>query len=106
MNLQYFLFRLWEIVVDHAIPLIAFLFLYILFRRLGRLNIGFMDRLFYEEEDSIKFRLVLLVALVYVIQMVALFLIILRSLSNLGVPTLGAAVAATIVSAAVCFGAQ
>src|SRR5699024_4831971 len=106
MNLQYFLFRLWEIVVDHAIPLIALLLLAILVPRLGRLTIRIIEGRIDEEEESTKSRLALLGALVYVIQIVAFFLIILLALSNLGVPPLGAAVPATIVSAAVGFGAQ
>ena len=106
MNLQYFLFRLWEIVVDHAIPLIALLLLAILVPRLGRLTIRIIEGRLDEEEESTKSRLALLGALVYVIQIVAFFLIILLALSNLGVPPLGAAVPATIVSAAVGFGAQ
>src|SRR5690625_3922728 len=106
MSLEYFLFRLWELVVDHAIPLVALLLLAILVPRLGRLTVRIIEGRLDEEEESTKSRLALLGALVYVIQIVAFFLIILLALSNLGVPPLGAAVPATIVSAAVGFGAQ
>ena len=106
MNLEYFLFRLWEIVVDHAIPLIALLLLAILVPRLGRLTVKIIEGHLDEQEEATKSRLALLGALVYVIQIVIYFIIVLLALSNLGVPPLGAAVPATIVSAAVGFGAQ
>ena len=106
MNLEYFLFRLWEMVVDHAIPLVALLLLAILVPRLGRLTVRIIEGRLDEEEESTKSRLALLGALVYVVQIVAYFIIVLLALSNLGVPPLGAAVPATIVSAAVGFGAQ
>ena len=106
MNLEFYLFRLWEMVVDHAIPLVALLLLAILVPRLGRLTVRIIEGRLDEEEESTKSRLALLGALVYVIQIAAYFLIVLVALSNLGVPPLGAAVPATIVSAAVGFGAQ
>ncbi|PQM75230.1 mechanosensitive ion channel family protein [Corynebacterium sp. J010B-136] len=106
MNLEFYLFRLWELVVDHAIPLVALLLLAILLPRLGRLTVKIIEGRLDEEEESTKSRLALLGALVYVIQIAAYFLIVLVALSNLGVPPLGAAVPATIVSAAVGFGAQ
>lgn len=106
MNLEYFLFRLWEMVVDHAIPLVALLLLAILVPRLGRLTVRIIEGRLDEEEESTKSRLALLGALVYVVQIIAYFIIVLLALSNLGVPPLGAAVPATIVSAAVGFGAQ
>ena len=43
MNLEYFLFRLWEMVVDHAIPLVALLLLAILVPRLGRLTVRIIE---------------------------------------------------------------
>ena len=93
-------------VVDHAIPLTALLLLAILVPRLGRLTIKIIEGRLDHEEESTKARLALLGALVYVLQIIAYFIIILLALSNLGVPPLGAAVPATIASAAIGFGAQ
>ena len=65
-----------------------------------------MERRLDEEEEATKARLALTGALVYIVQAVAYFLIIWAALTNIGVPAVGAAVPATIVSAAVGFGAQ
>lgn len=106
VDYEYFFYWLWEVAVDHIIPLIALLLMAILVPRLGRLTIKIIEGRLDEEEESTKARLALLGALVYVVQIIAYFVIILLALSNLGVPPLGAAVPATIVSAAVGFGAQ
>ncbi|WP_313550637.1 mechanosensitive ion channel family protein [Corynebacterium sp.] len=106
VDYEYFFYWLWEVAVDHIIPLVALLLMAILVPRLGRLTIKIIEGRLDEEEESTKARLALLGALVYVVQIIAYFVIILLALSNLGVPPLGAAVPATIVSAAVGFGAQ
>lgn len=106
VDYEYFFYWLWDVAVDHIIPLVALLLMAILVPRLGRLTIKIIEGRLDEEEESTKSRLALLGALVYVIQIVAYFVIVLLALSNLGVPPLGAAVPATIVSAAVGFGAQ
>lgn len=106
MNLKYYFYELWSIFVDHGLPLIALLLIGILIPRIGRLAIRIIERRLDEDEESTKARLALTGALVYIVQAVAYFLIIWAALTNIGVPAVGAAVPATIVSAAVGFGAQ
>ncbi|MDN6494894.1 MAG: mechanosensitive ion channel [Corynebacterium casei] len=106
VDFEYFFYQLWGVVVDHIIPLIALLLMAILVPRLGRLAIKVIEDRLDEEEESTKARLALLGALIYVLQIVAYFILIVLALSNLGVPPLGAAVPATIASAAIGFGAQ
>lgn len=106
MNLKYYFYELWSLFVDHGLPLIALLLIGILIPRIGRLAIRIMERRLDEDEEATKARLALTGALVYIVQAAAYFLIIWAALTNLGVPAVGAAVPATIVSAAVGFGAQ
>ena len=106
MNLKYYSYELWSLFVDHGLPLIALLLIGILIPRIGRLAIRIMERRLDEEEEATKARLALTGALVYIVQAIAYFLIIWAALTNIGVPAVGAAVPATIVSAAVGFGAQ
>ncbi|MDU3175152.1 MAG: mechanosensitive ion channel family protein, partial [Corynebacterium striatum] len=72
----------------------------------GRLAIRVLESRLDEGEEATKARLALGGALVYVLQAVAYFLLVLAALSNVGVPALGAAIPATVVSAALGFGAQ
>lgn len=106
MDFSYFLFRLWEWVIAHGLPLSALLIIGILIPRLGRQATRWVSQRFEEDEESGKASLALVGALVYILEIVAYFILILVALSNLGVPPLGAAVPATVVSAAVGFGAQ
>lgn len=106
MDFSYFLFRVWEWVIAHGLPLSALLIIGILIPRLGRQATRWVSQRFEEDEESGKASLALVGALVYILEIVAYFILILVALSNLGVPPLGAAVPATVVSAAVGFGAQ
>lgn len=106
MNLRFYFFELWGLIVDHGLPLIAFVIIGILLPRMGRLAIRIIEHNLDDQEESTKARLALTGALVYIVQAVAYFLLVAAALTNLGVPALGAAVPATIVSAAVGFGAQ
>ncbi|WP_165243499.1 mechanosensitive ion channel family protein [Corynebacterium lizhenjunii] len=107
MNLlRHYLFELWQLVVDHGLPLLALLLLAMLVPRVGRLVVRIIEQRLPEEEEATKARLALVGALVYVVQVVAYFLLAIAALTNLGVPPLGAAIPATVISAAVGFGAQ
>lgn len=106
MDFSYFLFRVWEWVIAHGLPLSALLIIGILIPRLGRQATRWVSQRFEEDEESGKASLALVGALAYILEIVAYFILILVALSNLGVPPLGAAVPATVVSAAVGFGAQ
>lgn len=104
--LKYYMFAIWQAIVDHGLPLLGVLLLGILIPRIGRLAVRVIESRLDENQESTKARLALAGALVYVAQAVAYFLLVLAALSNLGVPPLGAAIPATVVSAAVGFGAQ
>ena len=106
MNVRYFFFQFWQLIVDHALPLTALLLMAILVPRVGRLVIRLIDSRLDDNEESTKTRLALAGALVYVAQAVAYFLLAIAALTNVGVPALGAAIPATVVSAALGFGAQ
>ncbi|KAB3523249.1 mechanosensitive ion channel [Corynebacterium sp. zg254] len=106
MDFKFFLFKIWGLLIDHGIPLAALLVLAILIPRAGRLLNRILSRKLDEGEESTKASLALMGALVYVLQAVAYFAIIMLALTNVGVPPMGAAIPATVVSAAVGFGAQ
>lgn len=104
--LKFYAFQLWEWLVIHGIPLTALVIIAILIPRVGRLAIRIVSNRFNEGEEATKSRLALVGALVYVLQAIAYFAIIMLGLTNLGVPAMGAALPATVVSAAIGFGAQ
>lgn len=104
--LKFYAFQLWEWLVVHGLPLTALVIIAILIPRVGRLAIRIVSNRFDEGEEATKSRLALVGALVYVLQAIAYFAIIMLGLTNLGVPAMGAALPATVVSAAIGFGAQ
>lgn len=104
--LKFYAFQLWEWLVVHGLPLTALVIIAILIPRVGRLAIRIVSNRFNEGEEATKSRLALIGALVYVLQAIAYFAIIMLGLTNLGVPAMGAALPATVVSAAIGFGAQ
>lgn len=104
--LKFYAFQLWEWLVAHGIPLSALIIIAILIPRVGRLAIRIVSGRFVRGEEATKSRLALVGALVYVVQAIAYFAIIMLGLTNLGVPAMGAALPATVVSAAIGFGAQ
>ncbi|WP_426706233.1 mechanosensitive ion channel family protein [Corynebacterium auriscanis] len=106
VDLKFFLFQLWEWFVNHGIPLTALLLCAILLPRLGRLAVRVIARRFSKGEEATKTRLALIGALVYVIQAIGFFIIIMLALTNLGVPPIGAALPATVLTAAIGFGSQ
>ncbi|WP_426716479.1 mechanosensitive ion channel family protein [Corynebacterium auriscanis] len=106
VDLKFFLFQLWEWFVNHGIPLTALLLCAILLPRLGRLAVRVIARRFSKGEEATKTRLALIGALVYVIQAIGFFVIIMLALTNLGVPPIGAALPATVLTAAIGFGSQ
>ena len=104
--LRYYFFTFWQAFIDHGLPLLGMLLTLLLIPRVGRLAVRVIESRLDENEESTKARLALAGALVYVAQAVAYFLLVVAALANLGVPALGAAIPATVVSAAVGFGAQ
>ncbi|MFS0080640.1 mechanosensitive ion channel family protein, partial [Corynebacterium striatum] len=60
MNLiSYFFIRLWQVGIDHVLPLLALLLLGMLVPRLGRLAIRVLESRLDESEESTKARLAL-----------------------------------------------
>ena len=106
VDLKFFLFQLWEWIVNHGIPLLALLLCAILLPRVGRMAVRVIARQFTKGEEATKSRLALIGALVYVVQAIGYFVIVMLALTNLGVPPVGAALPATVVSAAIGFGSQ
>ncbi|WP_255806788.1 mechanosensitive ion channel family protein [Corynebacterium kalidii] len=106
MNVSYFFFSLWDWGVQHGLPLAALLIVAILIPRVGRQVVRVLtDRLEHGQEET-KAKLALVGALVYMLEIVAYFVVVLLALTNLGVPAMGAAIPATVVSAAIGFGSQ
>lgn len=104
--MKFFLYELWGWFIHHGIPLTALVLTAILIPRLGRLAMRMAERQLSKGEEATKTRLALIGALVYVVEAVAFFFIVMVGLTNLGVPAMGAALPATVVSAAIGFGAQ
>ncbi|WP_288801089.1 mechanosensitive ion channel domain-containing protein [uncultured Corynebacterium sp.] len=106
MNVKFFLYEVWGWLIHHGIPLTALVLTAILIPRLGRFAMRMAERQLSKGEEATKTRLALIGALVYVVEAVAFFFIVMVGLTNLGVPAMGAALPATVVSAAIGFGAQ
>ncbi len=104
--MNFILVTLWQAIIDHALPLSAMLIIAILIPRGGRLALRIMNRRLSEDAESTKAHLALFGALIYLVQAVLYFVLIMLALTNLGVPPTGAAIPATVVSAAIGFGAQ
>lgn len=104
--MKFFLYELWGWFIHHGIPLTALVLTAILIPRLGRFAMRMAERQLSKGEEATKTRLALIGALVYVVEAVAFFFIVMVGLTNLGVPAMGAALPATVVSAAIGFGAQ
>ncbi|QNH96241.1 mechanosensitive ion channel family protein [Corynebacterium anserum] len=106
LNVDYFLLRLWEWLIRNGLPIAALLIVAVLIPRVGRLAVRIVTQRFSKEEEATKTRLALIGATVYVLEAIAYFFVIMLILTKLGVPPMGAAIPATVVSAAVGFGAQ
>lgn len=105
-DVRYLLFSLWDWIIQHGLPLSALLIIAILIPRIGRQVVRVLTNRLEQGQEETKSKLALVGALVYMLEIVAYFVLILVALTNLGVPAMGAAVPATVVSAAIGFGAQ
>jgi small-conductance mechanosensitive channel len=106
MNVSYFFFSLWDWGVQHGLPLSALLIVAILIPRVGRQVVRVLTNRLEHGQEETKAKLALVGALVYMLEIVAYFVVVLLALTNLGVPAMGAAIPATVVSAAIGFGSQ
>lgn len=98
--------KIWEWLIHPGLALAALAVLAVLIPRVGRLCVRLVGQRLDAEEESTKSKLALAGALVYLVEAVVYFIIAIRALTLLGVPAASAAVPATVVSAAIGFGAQ
>ncbi len=105
-DVKYLLINLWTWIVQHGLTLAALVIVGILIPRAGRLIVRIITARMTRGEEQTKSHLALVGALVYLLEIVAYFFLVYTALTNLGVSTVGAAVPATVISAAIGFGAQ
>lgn len=108
MPVRYMLTSTWQWIADQGITLALLLVIAILIPRVGRLIQRFLNRNVEENSDTdeSKTRLALNGVFVYIGQMIAYFLLLVFFLQTVGFSLAGAAIPATVVSAAIGFGAQ
>ncbi|WJZ02437.1 mechanosensitive ion channel family protein [Corynebacterium freiburgense] len=106
MPFAYILYSAWRWLLDPGISLAIYLVIAFLIPRIGRFAIRFFTRRVDLDEQDSKTRLALVGTAVYMAQLVAYFFLIVAVLNSLGVPLAGAAIPATVISAAVGLGAQ
>ncbi|MDO5076642.1 mechanosensitive ion channel domain-containing protein [Corynebacterium sp.] len=106
MPFAYILYSAWRWLLDPGITLAILLTIAVLIPRIGRFAIRFFTRRVDLDEQDSKTRLALVGTAVYVAQLVAYFFLIVAALNELGVPLAGAAIPATVISAALGLGAQ
>lgn len=104
--LTHYAIKAWEWLIHPGLPLAALAVLAVLIPRIGRLCARAIAQRLDADEESTKSKLALAGALVYLVEAVVYFIIAIRALTLLGVPAASAAVPATVVSAAIGFGAQ
>ncbi|AWB82060.1 hypothetical protein C3B44_06590 [Corynebacterium yudongzhengii] len=108
MPIMYFLDQLWAWVANTGINLAIIVVLALLVPRIGRFAERVVEREIAsrQNDDESKASLAIAGVGIYVAQVVVYFLLALAFLSELGFSLAGAAIPATVVSAAVGFGAQ
>lgn len=115
MPFKFYLTSMWEWVANTGLSLAILICIAILIPRIGRLVVRWATIKMNEHEErrgeiadteGYKGRLAILGALVYIAEAIAFFFVAIRILKDFGFSTTGAAVPATVVSAAVAFGAQ
>ncbi|MFD5867310.1 mechanosensitive ion channel family protein [Corynebacterium sp. NPDC060344] len=104
--LLYLLQRSWSWMATNGLAIAALLILIVLVPRIRRFVIAVATGNMADGEESTKGRRALIGAVVYIVEMIAYFVIGLALLNQFGVSLTAAAVPATVVSAAIGFGAQ
>ncbi|MDO5731944.1 mechanosensitive ion channel family protein, partial [Corynebacterium sphenisci] len=102
----YLLRRMLTWVADPGLTIAALVIVLLLIPRIRRFILAISERNMVEGQEETKGRMALIGAVVYVLEMVAYFVFGLTLLAKLGVNLGAAVVPATIVSAALGFGAQ
>ncbi len=105
---MYLLTRAWQWIADQGLSLAILLVLALLVPRVGRFAQRWLARGVEEttDADESKTRLALTGVTVYIFQLIAFFVLLIFFLQVLGFSLAGAAIPATVVSAAIGFGAQ
>ena len=108
MPIAYILQELWRWFADTGINLLILLLIALLVPRAGRFAKRYLGNRVREsmDADEGKSRLAVAGVGVYVVQVIAFFLIFVFILQQIGFSLAGAAIPATVVSAAIGFGAQ
>lgn len=106
VDVKSLLLELWSWIVEHGLTLAALAVVGVLIPRLGRLTVRIVTDRMSRSGEQRKSYLALVGALVYLLEIIAYFCLVYIALTELGVSTVGAAVPATVVSAAIGFGAQ
>lgn len=104
--LQYMLLRSWQWIADNGLAIASLTILLILVPRIRRLVIAVAESNMSTAGEHSKGRRALIGAIVYIVEVIAYFVLILAILSKFGISLSAAAIPATVVSAAVGFGAQ
>ncbi|MGV0394549.1 mechanosensitive ion channel domain-containing protein [Corynebacterium uberis] len=101
-------YNVWVWISDKGLTLALLCIIAVLIPRIGRFAIGVVNRHIEESNDSQdgKTRQAITGVAVYIIQMVAYFLLLVAFLRALGFSLTGAAIPATVASAAIGLGAQ
>ncbi|WKD61038.1 putative MscS family protein YkuT [Corynebacterium ciconiae DSM 44920] len=103
---QYIFYQALDWIVSQGLTLILLTLLALLVPRIGRLINRYVQSKWEDSEEDRKASLALVGAAVYIGQGIAYFLLILVFFKTLGLSLMGAAVPATVISAALGFGAQ
>lgn len=108
MPLQFLLHAVWDWIASSGITIAILIVAALLVPRAGRLANRILERRITEQgdEDEGKGQLALGGVGVYIVQLIAYFIIVVFILREFGFSLAGAAIPATVVSAAIGFGAQ
>ncbi|MDO5029360.1 MAG: mechanosensitive ion channel family protein [Corynebacterium sp.] len=104
--LQYMLLRAWQWVANNGLSIACLTILLILVPRIRRFILAMTSGNMSSEDEQSKGKRALIGAVVYLVEVIAYFVLIIAILSKFGISLTAAAIPATVVSAAVGFGAQ
>ncbi|MCK7637867.1 mechanosensitive ion channel [Corynebacterium sp. P7202] len=106
LPISYILSAWWQWIIDPGIELAILVVVAFLVPRVGRLAIRLITRHLDPNDQESKQRLAIVGTAVYLVQLIAYFFLSIAALKEIGVPLAGAAIPATVISAAVGLGAQ
>ena len=104
--LRFTLLEAWRWVADSGFAIAALLILLILVPRIRRVVLVLTAGNIDDSEENAKGRRALIGAVVYIVEVIAYFILILALISKFGISLTAAAIPATVISAAIGFGAQ